>query len=59
MEQTENDTSRQHNSTKQYEELQELGDCYTSVGNYAEAHRCYEKAATLGPDEPAPTLGLE
>ncbi|OHB63327.1 MAG: hypothetical protein A2Y77_06815 [Planctomycetes bacterium RBG_13_62_9] len=41
-----------------YEVLRELGDCYTSVGNYSQAHRCYEKAASLGPDEPGPYVGL-
>jgi len=48
----------QHDSTQHYEVLQELGDCYTSVGNYVQAQRCYEKAASLGPDEPAPYVGL-
>jgi tetratricopeptide (TPR) repeat protein len=38
--------------------LRELGDCYTSVGNYSQAQRCYEKAASLGPDEPGPYVGL-
>jgi Flp pilus assembly protein TadD len=41
-----------------YEVLRELGDCYTSVGNYSQAQRCYEKAASLGPDEPGPYVGL-
>jgi tetratricopeptide (TPR) repeat protein len=45
-------------STQHYEVLQELGDCHTSVGNYAQAQKCYEKAASLGPDEPAPYIGL-
>ena len=58
MEQTENDTEQQQDSTQHYEVLQELGDCYTSVGNYAEAQKCYEKAAGLGPDEPGPYVGL-
>ncbi len=47
---------RQH--TQHYEVLRELGDCYTSVGNYSQAQRCYEKAASLGPDEPGPYVGL-
>jgi tetratricopeptide (TPR) repeat protein len=50
--------SEKHNSTQHYEVLQELGDCYTSVGNYAQAQKCYEKAASLGPDEPGPYIGL-
>jgi Flp pilus assembly protein TadD len=44
--------------TQHYEVLTELGDCYTSVGNYSQAHRCYEKAALLGSDEPGPYIGL-
>ena len=58
MDITENDTEQQQDSTESYEVLQELGDCYTSVGNYTEAHKCYEKAASLGPDEPGPYVGL-
>jgi tetratricopeptide (TPR) repeat protein len=41
-----------------YEALREMGDCYTSVGQYRQAQQCYEKAATLGPDEPGPYIGL-
>jgi tetratricopeptide (TPR) repeat protein len=48
----------EHDSNQHYEVLQELGDCYTSVGNGIEAQRCYEKAASLGPDEPGPYVGL-
>jgi len=44
--------------TQHYEVLRELGDCYTSVGDYGQAQRCYEKAASLGPDEPGPYVGL-
>jgi tetratricopeptide (TPR) repeat protein len=47
-----------HKRTQHYEVLRELGDCYTSVGNYSQAQRCYEKAASLGPDEPGPYVGL-
>ncbi len=47
-----------HKRTQHYEVLRELGDCYTSVGNYSQAQRCYEKAASLGPDEPGPYIGL-
>jgi len=48
----------QHDSTQHYEVLQELGDCYTSVGNYKQAQQYYEKAAVLSPDEPGPYVGL-
>jgi len=58
MDITQNSTDQQYNSTQRYEVLQQLGDCYASVGNYAEAQRYYEKAASLGPDEPAPYIGL-
>ncbi|MCX5645682.1 MAG: tetratricopeptide repeat protein [Phycisphaerae bacterium] len=44
--------------TQHYEALRELGDCYTSVGRYTQAQHCYEKAASLGPDEPGPYVGL-
>ena len=46
------------NIGQHYEVIQELGDCYTSVGNLTEAQNCYEKAANLGPDEAGPYLGL-
>jgi tetratricopeptide (TPR) repeat protein len=47
-----------HKHAQHYEALRDLGDCYTSVGNYNQAQRCYEKAASLGPDEPGPYIGL-
>jgi len=47
-----------HKRTQHYEVLREMGDCYTSVGDYSQAQRCYEKAASLGPDEPGPYVGL-
>jgi tetratricopeptide (TPR) repeat protein len=43
---------------RHYEVLRELGDCYTSLGKYPQAQQCYEKAASLGPDEPGPYIGL-
>jgi tetratricopeptide (TPR) repeat protein len=52
------DESDKHKRTQHYEVLRELGDCHTSVGNYSQAQRCYEKAAALGPDEPGPYVGL-
>ncbi len=47
-----------HKRIQHYEVLRELGDCYTSVGDYSQAQSCYEKAASLGPDEPGPYIGL-
>jgi tetratricopeptide (TPR) repeat protein/SAM-dependent methyltransferase len=41
-----------------YEVLNELGDCHTCVGSYSQAHRCYERASLLAPDEPGPYVGL-
>jgi Flp pilus assembly protein TadD len=58
MDSTNANEIEKHKLTQHYEVLQELGDCYTSVGNYSQAHRCYEKAAALGPDEPGPYVGL-
>ena len=58
MDITQQNGVEEHNCTQHYEVLQELGDCYTSVGNYARAQRCYEKAASLGPDEAGPYVGL-
>ena len=47
-----------YKQTQHYEVLRELGDCYISVGDYGQAQQCYEKAASLGPDEPGPYVGL-
>ncbi len=58
MDITEKNVVEEHDSTQHYEVLQELGDCYASVGNYAQAQHCYEKAASMGPDEPGPYVGL-
>lgn len=53
-----NGIAESQNTTQHYEVLQELGDCHTSVGDYEQAQKCYEKAATLEPDEPWPYVGL-
>lgn len=50
--------NEQHDSTQHFEILQELGDCYCSVGDYERAKQYYEKAAVLGPDEASPYVGL-
>jgi tetratricopeptide (TPR) repeat protein len=52
------DEMDKHPRAQHYEILRELGDCYTSVGRYSQAQHCYEKAASLGPDEPGPYIGL-
>lgn len=51
-------TEQQANTTQRYEVLRELGDCHTSVGNYDQAQRYYEKAASVSPDEAGPYVGL-
>ena len=58
MDITQNNVDEQQDSTQHYEVLQELGDCYTSVGNYTQAQQHYEKAAVLSPDEADPYVGL-
>ena len=58
MDITQNNVDQQHDSTQHYEALQEMGDCYTSVGNYKLAQKYYEKAAVLEPDAPDPYVGL-
>ncbi len=58
MDMTQNNDGGQHDSTQHYEVLQELGDCYTSVGNGEQAQQYYERAAVLSPDAPDPYVGL-
>jgi tetratricopeptide (TPR) repeat protein len=58
MDITQNNVDEQYDSTQHYEVLQELGDCYASVGNYPQAQQYYEKAAVLSPDEAGPYVGL-
>jgi tetratricopeptide (TPR) repeat protein len=58
MDVTQENSVQEHSCSQHYELLQELGDCYTSVGNYDQAQRYYEKAALLGPDESDPYVGL-
>ena len=40
------------------DQLQEMGDHYTSIGDQFQAQQCYEKAATLDPDASGPYVGL-
>ena len=53
-----NNVNPQHDSTQHYETLQEMGDCFASVGSYKQAQEYYEKAAVLAPDAPEPYVGL-
>jgi tetratricopeptide (TPR) repeat protein len=47
-----------HDTKQHFEVLQELGDCYTSVGRYDEGQKYYEEATSILPDEPRPYVGL-
>ena len=47
MDMMQNDTAEIENAAGRYEVLRGMGDCYSSVGNYGQAQRCYEKAAAL------------
>jgi len=58
MDNEKNDAVAQANAIRRYEELQELGDHYTSVGDYTNAQECYGKATSVSPDEAGPYLGL-
>ena len=58
MDMTEEKVIEDKDPSQRYEVLQELGDCYTTVGKFSDAQRCYEKAATLDPDEPGPYVGI-
>jgi tetratricopeptide (TPR) repeat protein len=44
--------------TQPYRNLIERGDCHASLGDLAAAQGCYEEAASLGPDEAGPYVGL-
>jgi Flp pilus assembly protein TadD len=52
------DTTEQGASLSQFHQVQQLGDCHATIGNYAQAKRHYERAASLAPDEPRPYVGL-
>jgi tetratricopeptide (TPR) repeat protein len=58
MQRTEQNSKVENSETQRYDVLQELGDCYSSVGRYEDAKGCYEKAASLAPDEAGPYVGL-
>lgn len=40
------------------DQLQEMGDHYTSICDHFQAQKCYEKAAMLDPDASGPYVGL-
>jgi len=53
-----NNVGQECEELRQYADLQELGDCHASVGNYVQAKQYYEEAANLACDEPGPYIGL-
>jgi len=52
------DTVEQPGLAGPFRQVQQLGDCHATIGNYAQARRHYEKAAALAPDDPRPYIGL-
>ena len=58
MDRKRNNVTGQADTSQSYEALQELGDHYTTVGDYNQARQYYGKAASIGPDEPGPYVGL-
>lgn len=58
MDKEKSDAIAEADTIRRYEELQELGDHYTSVGDYTHAQECYGKATSLSPDEAGPYVGL-
>lgn len=47
----------EHKGDRDYQMWREKGDCHAALGHYSQAQRCYQKAAALEPDEPAPYVG--
>ena len=39
-------------------DVNELGDCYASVGQFEQAQQCYDRAAVLDPDSGDPYVGI-
>lgn len=50
--------STQKNSNTENREWMRLGENFLSVGDPAEAQKCFEKAAVQNPDDAAPYVGL-
>ena len=46
------------NLPNDYNTVNELGDCFISLGQYDNAYTCYDKAAILDPDKANPYIGL-
>ena len=58
MDKTERDILEKDSTGQYYAELLELADHYASVGDYTQAQQYYGQAASVGPDEPGPYVGL-
>ena len=52
------DDFRKEHLPEDYEAVNQLGDCFTSLGRFDHAKDCYDKAAVLDPDKAAPYAGL-
>ena len=58
MDKIDNDILEQNDTGRYYEDLLELADHYASVGHYTQAQQYYGQAASVGPDEATPYVGL-
>jgi anaphase-promoting complex subunit 3 len=58
MDETRMTETDRRDQTRRYEALRQLGDRYASAGDYSQAQSCYQKAASVDPDEPGPYVGL-
>jgi tetratricopeptide (TPR) repeat protein len=58
MDKAERNILEKDNTDQYYKELLELADHYASVGDYTQAQQYYGQAASVGPDEPSPYIGL-
>lgn len=53
-----NVNTQHHDAGLDFNALQQLADSFLSVGEYDRAQQCYEKAAILDADHPAPYVGI-
>jgi Tfp pilus assembly protein PilF len=58
MDKMENNILEQDNTDRYYDDLLGLADHYASVGDYTQAQQYYGQAASVGPDEASPYVGL-
>lgn len=48
----------QDNLMEEVFDVNELGDCYVSVGQFDRAQECYDRAAVMDPDRAEPYVGI-